>query len=289
MKRLHDVAVRMRPRVPRRPDGAPGNAPMGDSPQAETRGPADAGRILQAGDGRASRRAAPSCRPRATWPGRPPMTADRFRSTSTPRPRQSWPTRTGRPHTKPISGPTPMTSKHPRADRPDFGAAAPDLGPRARRNRGCGLPFRRHRPHLSARCRRAGGRPMPKMRKPTPTALAPMTWPAARCARCRRPKGNWRHAVSRPLRSTRARAPRRAFWAFTPPTGDRRDLGRGAQVRGRRAFPRRLDRRGRWPGPGRLFRRDQQRLEHRARPRPVDLPEFRRRVDLAQQSCRHRL
>jgi hypothetical protein len=35
MKRLHDVAVRMRPRFPRRSDGAPGR-PDGDSPQAET-------------------------------------------------------------------------------------------------------------------------------------------------------------------------------------------------------------------------------------------------------------
>jgi hypothetical protein len=131
------------------------------SDRATSPAPTPAG-FSKPGDGAsASRRAAPSCRPRAI--SRAAMTQDAddlevggasaCRDAGNQGPARS---RTkGRRRCRCLRGrDAGAQMKNTRAAYPpDFRAAAPDLGPRARRTRGSGLACRRHRPHLSARCR----------------------------------------------------------------------------------------------------------------------------------------
>jgi hypothetical protein len=130
MKRLHDVAVRMRPRVPRR-SMARRAAPRGAAHRPRPTGPDDrrAG-FSKPGEGPRIPARNPSCRPRAIWPAQAAAAADDFPLDAprrrTPRPRLPMAPR--RHHAK-RQGTDDRT--HPQAG-PPISAAPPDLGPGAR-------------------------------------------------------------------------------------------------------------------------------------------------------------
>jgi hypothetical protein len=80
-----------------------------------------------------------------------------------------------------------------------------------------------------------------------------MTWQAGRSARWKRPRSSWKRGAFPPRRFTKASGEDPGSGFSRARSGNRRDLGGGAQVGGRRAVPGGLDRGRRRPGRGAYF------------------------------------
>jgi hypothetical protein len=198
MKRLHDVAVRMRPRVPRRPDGAPRVSEEDGAATTEQTVPPTAGAgFSKPGDApRIPARNAfmPSSRDLAR---RAAEAADDFPLDA---PEADTPATAADGPPQDTTQSATVTDHTPGPDRPISRRQIWDLEPDELED--VASQSVDHRPHLSARRpRRCRGQTTPSQRaRPSETGRRRRrtTWQAARCARCNRPNSSLRRAVSRP-------------------------------------------------------------------------------------------